>query len=117
MIFFSRQMSERLAKLGCKSESRFQWHVGCRHEGFGPFYEERRFKLGCRTLAAFFQNDLTGCSEQARENAMIVWGSFNVSGECPCCCNDNPTIPSFARHRHAMLDAPDAEKYLEETLA
>lgn len=118
MIFFSRETSERLEKLGCKSESRHYYDCNGETRQLG----HRCTKAQCKSLHTdtSWQNDLTGCHPQARENARLVWGYKLVFGGVDCLIfeeyEDSGYIPAWQYHRHAMIDAPDAEKYLEETL-
>lgn len=128
MIFFPRELCERLEKLGCKSESGYWWIKN--YDGTWRTKPEYRSLLRVYSPAskgfyvpAYYQNDFTGCSEQARENAKIRWGYHYVcrfSGKepdhCGCCDDYCQAQPAFGFHRHAMIDAPDAAKYLEETI-
>lgn len=149
MIFFPRELCERLQAMGCKSESGYCWGVyrlgySKESEDWRPLYTKldsffqipeivdphwKHYSL--EFLSCFSQNDFTGCHAQAHENARLVWGSryVNKNGyKCPC-CNDYkcPCCEAFSRdwdeimmayefHRHAMINAPDAAKYLEETM-
>ncbi len=118
MKFFSRELSERLASLGCKSESGYFWVL---HSYSNTWVLHHGADIGAEHLTelkifAFYQKDFTGCHPQARENAKIAWGKFNVVfGACHICIN-NKLEPAYLYHRKKMIDAPDAEKYLEETM-
>ena len=117
MKFFPRELCEKLQKLGCKSESESFYICGKVHDRQSD-------------IQMFSQNDLTGCHPQARENAKIVWGD-GKQFYCPCCEQSEPPYESqehngneedcfnyklFYYHRHVMIDAPDAEEYLKETM-
>lgn len=127
MNFFPRELCEHLAAMGCKSESGFYYKTfenGKIMPGFGICFSG----VGCKQHPpAFSQNDFTGCHSQARENAKIVWGNGAVCDKCgrwmsqPCPWDRNGThqgdfIGAMKYHRHKMIDAPDAAKYLEETI-
>lgn len=148
MIFFSRQMSERLASLGCKSESCFYYAKAVtRKEAFAAYFsndpEEYNKPFYSKTgidpqphiftyVPAFYQNDLTGCHQQAWENSRIVWGQghfclicftpFLENGIVLRSCKKQGFIcmksfrESQDHHRHGMINITDAEKYLEETM-
>lgn len=119
MKFFSLETCKKLLELGCKSESGFSYfsYDSKGFEWYGPFLEEDVF---FHKLPAFSQNDLTGCHEQARENRFkwkVSIKSFNSK------CFDRfhfyykeCRLPSSDALAHAMIDAPDAEEYLKETL-
>lgn len=67
-------------------------------------------------VPCFSQNDFTGCHEQARENAKIVWGDACHEKPCHTGDDDRPHDWVWVNHRHAMIDATDADEYLKETM-
>lgn len=74
MTFFSKELSEQLTSMGCKSES------GCWFREDGSIYgdpecPDPNYK---ESLAAFHPWDFLGPSAQARANARIVWGEDDV---------------------------------------
>lgn len=120
MIFFPRELSDKLQAKGCKSESGLYWVK----------LSDRRWSIPCAgskdliQVPCFYQNDFTGCHEQARGNSMLVWpGLICRICEQPyysdrMCRGDYycDRMDAYESHRHAMIDAPDAAKYLEETM-
>lgn len=91
MKFFTKETSEKLAKLGCKSESNeFGWREDNDNE------------------PAFAESDFLSTSEQAKENCRIVWNEVPYMG----------TLNRFSvrSHKIAMLDSEDAEQYLLDTM-
>lgn len=108
--------------MGCKSESEFYW---CYLEDektdgrwvLSPICESAYYYSKER-IPAFSQNDFTGCDEQARENARIVWGNniIHPTSTCDECGTKYNQKFNWQIHRHRMIDAPDAAKYLEETM-
>ena len=103
MKVFSRELCEKLQKLGCKGESDlgFVEYNGNWFPAYMASDEDNR-----KLIPVFSQNDFTGCHEQAKDNAKIVWGN----GESGVWRHE------YIRLRHAMIEAPDAEEYLKETM-
>jgi len=122
MKFFSREFCQILQDMGCKSESEhcylpescgITWVISVYDalaEGFKPE----------NTIQAFYQNDFTGCSYQARKNAKIFWPGVRELAPLPTTSAQAYKMmlqqPNYIHHRHAMIDAPDAEQYMKETM-
>lgn len=141
MKFFSLETCIKLQDMGCKSENKQFWlHI--RQKDGSSFwvppkeYEERRhhasFGIIINEIHAYSQNDFTGCHKQARENARIVW-PYKICWRCGAKFDplEQHILPSkcpgsgfslfcapktFEHHRREMIDAFDAEKYLEGTI-
>ena len=109
MNFCPKDLCEKLVKMGCKSES-------------GDVYscEAKEILSGCtpceNCTPAFTLEDVVANTEQAKENARIVWGD-----------SAQPMVVSREERdflikvlvddkRHKMIDAPDPWKFLEETM-
>lgn len=109
MKFFSRENCDKLKKLGCVSELGFVWSVYetpiCIIDPTYVVYHDED------NTPAFIEQDFTGSSNQAKENAKKRWGDKHIGG------TDRHVYPTaYEWHRHAMIDAPDAEAYLMERL-
>lgn len=124
MKFFSRELCERLQELGCKSDSSDQvWFYdqeAYKSHDSDWFLDYRHTVDDCYgdvpTIPVFSQNDFTGCHQQAKENAKLVWGATCPENPCPTGDDDRPHEWVWGNHRHAMIDATDAEEYLKETM-
>ena len=113
MKFFSRKLCEKLHAIGCKSEAEY-WYLKKDHPWDSPAHKFVQLNGASfdvmdpdTLIQAFSQNDFTGCHKQALKNAKIAWENPG-DGE-PGMNKDGPDI-----FRHMMIDANDAEKYLEE---
>lgn len=120
MKFFSKKLCEKLQKLGCRSSSNhyWVWDVTGKEKFANPISEGHLNSLtfseeskNYRCIDAFFQNDFTGCHEQAKENAKIVWGNIETYNDYTGNINN-----SWDFHRHEMIDAPDAEEFILATM-
>ncbi len=127
MKFYSRELSQKLQDMGCKSESGFLFSP--KEWGY-PDYDsysidladiKRRISLGC--VQAFTPYDFCGPSETARKNAEMVFGSGKLiehqTWEGPVKNYDwgifdgVPTIsggPKWKMLRHRMIDLPEEEQ-------
>lgn len=137
MEFFPRELCEKLVKLGCVSESRMYWgRLICEPDSvkdsvwfdveysgglilkrIAPYgladgmnvFNPKRNMIFC--VPIFIEQDFTGCSEIARENAVKRWGAVHTqpnSGSpicLTCGCLDFKNHSTCAEHfRHAMID-------------
>lgn len=109
MKFFSRELSEKLQAMGCKSESGFRYTL--KPDGDGHLVMTLSYwgwlLIPKGDSPAFYQNDFTGCHKQAWKNAKIAWDNPG-DGDL----GNNPDGPDIFRHN--MIDSDDAEKFLEE---
>lgn len=105
MEFFPRELCQKLMEMGCVSESGFYWYefkdgrllVGREVEDFYVEYEPKKL---CQ---AFCQNDFTGCTERARENAKKRWGVVEYGGDFRE-AGPSETTELWILKRHAMID-------------
>lgn len=116
MKFAPLELCKKLVELGCKSESGFHWCHYFKREGGLNFnslcvHEELPIPI-------FEQNDFTGCHEQARENAKLVWGDMKVmdvdlneEGDVV-----HSHIKFWQGKRQDMIESDDWVKLLEESL-
>ena len=114
MKFASKDLCEKLVKMGCKSEARFGW---------GPYKEpiclgDATFTMihSMEIVPAFTLEDFVANTEQARENARIVWGTKDMTPSGYRGQIVSESWLSYNVNRHAMIDAPDPWKFLEETM-
>lgn len=78
--YTSRELSEKLVKLGCKSQSTFSWFYPLYGKGcvlYENTYAEDAFREGDEIIPAFEFEDFCGTHEQARENLRNLIGSKN----------------------------------------
>jgi len=123
MKFFSRELCEKLQKLGCKSENWFYWNVPMSQSILRPSYLPNSTGR-TDAIPAFSQNDFTGCHEQAWQNAEIVWGNYDVKQHDFCChganfsCGESREVLHWGwkDNRKMMIDADDAEEFLKRTM-
>lgn len=114
MKFFSRELCEKLQKLGCKSEEPSFWWTTYPYPISTDACRKVKEYMGFK---AFFQNDFTGCHEQALENAKIVWSDEMLITEDSYTGVSNFSSERWHWCRHSMIDSTDAEEYLKETMA
>lgn len=101
-------LCKKLVELGCRSDSGFVYPPG-RDK---PTDDDKWWSWDSNypNTTAFYQNDFTGCHEQARENAKLVWPGSR----------DNPDYGEYYENhdqqRHEMIDSDDWVKFLENTL-
>ncbi len=95
--------------LGCKSDSCAYWVE--KSWGWDVLYGKQRLP---GLLFCFFLEDFVANTEQAKENAQTAWGKTYLKGD-----EDIVVYDLRARWdacRHAMIDAPDPWKFLEERM-
>lgn len=115
--FAPKELCEKLQAMGCKSESDFIWAPQKSPAGSIDYILIYRFGESSMT-AALTQNDFTGATDQARQNAKIVWGESSYNG-VKYLTDDNYStdcMTNVESHRHAMIDSKDWVKYLEQTM-
>ena len=107
MNFAPKDLCEKLVKMGCRTS-------GFYHYGGDQM---KRQWLGVdggitysENVSAFTLEDFVANTEQAKENAKIVWNEELKSYGLP-----PPTI-NHEYYRHLLIDAPDPWKFLEETM-
>jgi hypothetical protein len=113
MKFFSKDLSDKLTKLGCKSESEFHFALGSPMRGLFHANECQMRSLYIEH-SAFTESDFLGTSEQAKENCRLVWGGEETGSDYNNFFGHNVT--AHWHHRHAMLDSEDSEKYILDTM-
>ena len=123
MTFSSKELSQRLQAMGCKSESSYIFKFYNGH--FYPFhdgYDPEGHNIGITGVGCFISQDFIGPSEQARENARIVFGddiipSIMMNSLCPF-CGKTCSYKQFHKSRHILIDLPEAEfwPYIEAAL-
>ena len=101
MNFTPKKLCEKLVKMGCKSDTNIR------------FYKCDPDPIRGVQIPAFTLEDFVANTEQARENAKIVWpGVTAVDANDPLEGN----LSAWALNRHAMIDADDPWKFLESTM-
>lgn len=121
MNFFPRELCEKLEKIGCKSESDFfyrerrsvlgEWiwesipQIGRPHNeyGVGPQYGS--------LIPAFYQNDFTGCHEQAWGNMKMIMESRGIKD-----LEWGEMARDVAYYRHQLIMQKDPAEYIEAKL-
>lgn len=127
--FLPIETSKNLVAIGAKSESGYYWcddrSLGSREPDW-KIYNEADDNCISPKIPAFFPWDFISTSEQARENARILWPGadhqycdacwrhHDVMSDCDMGCGNNITNSQF--HRHACIDSPDAVKYIVEAV-
>ena len=118
----SREFSEKLQKMGCVSQSTYYWFRD-NTDGIDKITNlPRDFmisisggKVDDPNIRVFEQNDFTGATEQARENARIVWGAAAEGNDVA----ENIRYKyGSTYHRHSMIDhtATPWWQYIERTM-
>lgn len=109
MNFFPRELCEKLEKIGCKSESE-NFYVPA-HVSTHPLYNLELEYVNKedleKSIPAFYQNDITGCHEQARENMNLIVQSINQE-KLPV------NIPNILRYH--LIDCKKPEEYIAKLL-
>lgn len=121
--YTSRELSEKLVKLGCKSQSGLCYFSYDTEglEWFGPQFEIEAKRVGyCHEIQAFEFEDFCGTHAQARENCRIIWPDTNEDGTLSIkYIMNNPkktAVLHWEYHRHKMVDSEDWLKYLEKVI-
>ena len=134
MNFASKSLSRRLQAMGCKSESGAKWFRDGKiyfimSEDHPSFYDWDHGDPSF-VMTAFSCEDFIGPSEQARENARILWSRPYVCNTCgkeyagSKFCGTSKIMPhaytvaETTYHRHTLIDLPEAEfwPYIEAAL-
>ena len=139
MKFYSRELCEKLQKLGCVSESGFVWRfqqggvlrdaAGGQLDIIGDEWElVYRYSKNVFDIPAFTNLDFLDTTEQAKNNIEKIFPDNGLCWHCgeienhsyheghdisePACYFQSR--PEGARH--AMLDSPDGEEYIARSL-
>lgn len=105
MNFAPKDLCEKLIERGCHSLNPFYYKSNGKLAEYGTY--EPSF------VPVFTLEDFVANTEQARENAKIVWpGVTAVDANDPLEGN----LSAWALNRHAMIDADDPWKFLESTM-
>lgn len=119
--YTSRELSEKLVKLGCKSQSTFSWFYPLYGKGcvlYENTYAEDAFREGDEIIPAFEFEDFCGTHEQARENRKLIWGAhlltytYQASDEIKIQISKK----SFEHEAELMIRSNDWLKYLEKVM-
>lgn len=111
MNFASKELSERLDKLGCVSVSPMVYY---QHETEGLCLMTGTPLDGCRLLSAFCLEDFLGSHPEAVENCKRVWGDA-IRLICPTCENESEG-PNYDYERRMILNVTDPWACLESTM-
>lgn len=111
MKFFSKEISKKLFELECKSDSNFYWAYTVNNSFVGgcPFVIYDKDKTAdhykhfiAPQNIAFTLDDLLDDSKEAKTNCIRLFKTY-----------DEEKIKFL---RHALIDAPDQEKFILEAL-
>jgi hypothetical protein len=123
MTFTDKNLSEKLVKLGCKSQSFLFWFSKIGLEFRQGVTQEEVEKVGADMLPAFSLEDFVGPHKEAWKNGAILvpyWFSPDVA----CFETIESNVKNFKSYlasmtnklRHILIDSPDWLTYLREAV-
>lgn len=104
------ELCGRLEKMGCVSTMGFRWAQN--HET--GLFEIKFHPEISGMFTIFVQNDFTGTEAQAKQNAIIAWGTEIVNSEYQG--GPRVQVTAWWHHRHVMIETSDWAGYLERTM-